>query len=71
MTREDIVLGIAWLYPNGFKGFNNKLPTPSTYEEYVESVTSASKKWRAPQYPIHTKEELFESADKYRKALKE
>lgn len=69
MTREDIVLAISWLYPNGFVGFDNSLPTPSTYEEYVESVTRAGKKWRAPQYEIYKPEELLDAAEKYRTQL--
>jgi len=70
MTKNDIVCAISWLYPNGFVGFDNRLPTPSTYDEYLISINKASKIWRAPQYPILTQKEILDAAEQYRSSLK-
>ena len=59
MNKQDIIKAISVLYPEGFKGFNNKLPTPRNYEEYVESVDTQNKKLYTHKYKIYSEEELL------------
>lgn len=66
MTKQNIIDAITFLYPYDFNGFNDKLPTPRTYEEYVKSVDAQNKKLYTEKHIIHSEDELVEAAQKYK-----
>lgn len=68
MNKNDIFAALQTLYPEGFEGGNDAVPSPSSYEEYS--------KWVLDGFTVHSRDEMelalleFEKSKEARAAIR-